>query len=124
LSEAKGPPPRDLACYLEPFGVLVEHRIHDVDERLVTREETVAAREEISLQPPLAQVFAQHLHHPAIGRNMVVGLEDLGCRDTLRDVKEVCEAIGCRLIRTNNPKVAVLPVQLHHVADERPHDPG
>jgi hypothetical protein len=34
--------------------VLVEHRIHDVDEGLVAGEEAVAAGEQIALQPALA----------------------------------------------------------------------
>ena len=70
------PPPRNVPGDLEPFGVLIEHRVNDVDECFVAGEEPVPSRQQISLQPPLALVFAQHLHYPAIRRNMVV-LRDL-----------------------------------------------
>jgi hypothetical protein len=38
--------------------VLVEHRIDDMNESLVAREQTVPAGEQITLQPALAQVLA------------------------------------------------------------------
>src|ERR1017187_3624023 len=41
------PTPRDVMADLEPFGVLVEHRIDDVDEGLITRKEAMPAREQI-----------------------------------------------------------------------------
>ena len=55
--------------------MLVEHRIDDVNERLVAREEAVAAREQIAFQPALALMLAQHLHHAAVGREVVVVTE-------------------------------------------------
>ena len=57
--------PRDCPADLQPLGVLVEHRIDDVDEGLVAGEEAVAAGEQVAFQPALAQVLAQHLHHAA-----------------------------------------------------------
>ena len=38
------PPPRDVVARLEPLGVLIEHRVDDVNERFVAREESVPAR--------------------------------------------------------------------------------
>ena len=58
--------------HLQPFGVLVEHRIDDVNKSLVARKEAMAAGEQIAFQPALALVFAQHLHHAAIGSDVVV----------------------------------------------------
>ena len=60
------PPPRDVARHLQPLRVLVEHRVDDVDERLVAGEEAVAAGEQVALQPALAEVLAQHLHHAPV----------------------------------------------------------
>jgi hypothetical protein len=71
LSEAIGFP-RDLAAHLEPLGVLVEHRIDDVDEGLVAREQAVAAGQQIAFEPAFAEVFGEHFHHPAVGRELVV----------------------------------------------------
>ena len=46
--------------------MLIEHRIHDVDEAFVTGEEAVPAGEQITLQPPLTHVFAQDLQYTPI----------------------------------------------------------
>ena len=60
---------------LQPFGVLVEHRIDNVDERLVTGEQAVPPRQQVTLQPSLALVLGEHFHDPALGRQVVVGVE-------------------------------------------------
>src|SRR5207248_1772198 len=64
--------PRYAPCHLQPLGVLVEHRVNDVDEGLVAVEQTVASGQQVALQPALAQVLAQDLHDAAVGREMVV----------------------------------------------------
>ena len=64
------------ARYLQPLGVLVEHGIDDVDEGLVAGEKAVAAGEQIAFQPSLAHMLAEHFHHAAIGRDMIVGWND------------------------------------------------
>ena len=64
--------------HLQPLRVLVEHRVDDVDEGLVAVEEAVPAGEQVALEPALAQVLGQHLHHPAVGREVLVVGEDLG----------------------------------------------
>ena len=68
IERRNGPPPRNMIADLQPFRVLVEHRINDVNERLVAGEEPMAPREQITFEPSLALVLAQHLHHAAIGR--------------------------------------------------------
>ena len=72
---------------LEPLGVLVEHRIDDVDERFVAGEEAVSAGQQVTLEPTFALVLAQHLHDPAIGRNIVVAGHDLGGRTAFRHLE-------------------------------------
>ena len=57
------PPPRYLVADLQPLGVLIEHRVDDVDERLITGKKPVPAGQEISFQPALALVLAEHFHH-------------------------------------------------------------
>src|SRR5205085_6824349 len=47
-------PPFDVTRDFQPLRVLVEHGIDDVNERFVTREKSVAAGEEVALQPALA----------------------------------------------------------------------
>ena len=58
---------------LQPFGMLIEHRIDDVDERFVAGEKTVAAGEQITFEPALTHVLAQHFHDPAVGRFVLIG---------------------------------------------------
>ena len=67
------PPPGDVPRDLQPLGVLVEHRVDDVDERLVAVEEAVAAGQQVALEPALALVLAEHLHDAPVGGEVVVG---------------------------------------------------
>jgi hypothetical protein len=46
--------------------MLVEHRVDDVDEGLVAVEDTVPAREQVPLEPTLAEVLGEHLEHAAV----------------------------------------------------------
>ena len=43
IQRRDGTPPGNGASDLQPFGVLVEHRIDDVNEGLIAGKETVAA---------------------------------------------------------------------------------
>ena len=47
-------------------------------ERLVRREEAVPSRQQIPLEPTLARVLAEDLHHTAVGREVVVMGQRLG----------------------------------------------
>ena len=59
----------------QPLGVLVEHRIDDVDEGFVGGEEAVPAGEQIAFQPAFQRVLGEHLHHAAIrGEFAAVGV--------------------------------------------------
>ena len=69
-------PPGDFLAYLEPLGMLVEHRIDNVDERFVAGKQTMASREKIAFQPSLAEMLAQNFHDAAIRRDMIVGFID------------------------------------------------
>ena len=55
---------------LQPFGVLVEHRIDHVHEGFVRGEEAVAAGENVAFEPAFERVLAEHLHD-ASGRRRV-----------------------------------------------------
>ena len=64
-----------------------------MDERLVAVEQAMPAGEQVTLQPPLAQVLRQHLHDPAIGRQVVVA--GLSRRSQVRSVasKTACSRL-------------------------------
>src|SRR5687768_9638253 len=72
VKRANRPPPGNVVANLQPLRMLIEHRIDDVNERLVTRKKSVTAGQQIPSQPALALVFAEHLHHPTIRREVVV----------------------------------------------------
>ena len=66
----------DCARDLEPLGVLVDHRVDDVDEGFVAGEEAVAAGEQIAFEPALAQVFSEHFHDAAVGGEIFIDRQD------------------------------------------------
>src|SRR5215469_15942131 len=72
IQRSDRPPPRNMVAHLQPLGVLVEHRVDDVDEGLIAREETVPASQEIPFQPSLALMLAEHFHEAPIRRQMIV----------------------------------------------------
>ena len=66
------PPPRNIVADLQPLGMLIEHRVDDVNERLVAGKKPVPAAQEIPFQPPLALVLTEHFHHAAVRSQMIV----------------------------------------------------
>ena len=61
-------PPGDVSRNFQPFGMLIEHRIHDVDERFVAGEKAMAPGKQITFEPTLAHVLAEHFDDAAVGR--------------------------------------------------------
>src|SRR5437899_577685 len=64
------PPPGNILADLQPLGVLIEHRIDNMDEGLVAVEKTVAACKKIAFEPALTEVLAQNLHYAAVRTEM------------------------------------------------------
>jgi phage tail protein X len=63
------PPPGQFQRYLQPLGVLAEHRIDDANEGLIAVEQPVPPGQQISFQPTLALVLAEHrVQHASGGR--------------------------------------------------------
>ena len=55
--------------------MLAEHRIDDANERFVTIEYSMAARQQIAFQPALALMLAQHgIHYTPGGRQELIVL--------------------------------------------------
>ena len=118
------PAPRDRARGLQPLGVLVEHRVDDVDECLVAVEQPVPAGQQIALEPALAEVLAQDLHHAAVGRQVVVPGLDLGAPRPVGHLEHVGQAIGGGLVRSEEPEVPAALVEPEHVAQVAPEHAG
>ena len=104
------PPPLDRPRHLQPFGMLVEHRIDDVNECLIAVEQTVSAGQQIALEPALAEMFGQHLHDAsAAGEMLVIGFDRSGPR-AVGHLEHRIEPIGCRFIGTHDAEVPRLGV--------------
>src|SRR5271165_6141263 len=102
------PPPRQVRRDLQLLGVLVEHRIDDVDERLVAVEKAVSTGKQVALEPTLALVFAEHLHYPPRGREKFVVRLSCGVPLALGYFKEGFQTVGERLVRAKNPEISLL----------------
>ena len=86
-------PPGQFRRDLQPLGVLVEHRIDDVDERLVAVEQPVPPGEQIALQPALALVLAEHrVQHASGRREKFVVRQGRGVPLTVGDFEDGSEA--------------------------------
>jgi len=88
--------------------VLVEHRVDDVDERLIAVDKTVAAGQQVALEPTFDGVFAEHLHDAAFGSEIAaVGvLREVRCEPhLLGDVLERLQSVRLRLVRAEDAEV-------------------
>src|SRR6516225_3608562 len=89
VERADGPPTGNMTANLQPFGVLVEHRIDNVNERLVTREEAVPASQVIAFEPTLALMLAEHLHDSPVRCQMIVPWVSFSHPGTVSDFQHV-----------------------------------
>ena len=54
--------PGHLKTLLDPLGVLVHHRIDDVNERLIRVQKSVTTTQNVAFQPAFDSVLRKHLH--------------------------------------------------------------
>ena len=108
---------------LQPLGVLIEHRIDDVDEGLVTREQAVASGEQVSFEPAFAHVLAQHFHDAAVGAEIGIDRLDLGHPLLAGDFVDGFQPVRRGLVRAEQPEILFAEIELHHVAQECPEHP-
>ena len=114
--------PGDVARHLQPLRVLVEHRVDDVDERLVAVEEAVAAGEQIALQPALAEVLREHLQHPPFRREPLVRGQDLRLPGPVRGLEDGGEPVRGGLVGAEEAEG--LGVARDHVAEKTAENAG
>jgi hypothetical protein len=96
--------------------VLVEHRVDDVDEGLVAVEHPVAAGEQVTLEPALAEVLGEDLHHAPVHRQVIVAVQHLCLPHAVGDLEHVAEAVGGGLVGPHQAKA--LGVARDDVAQE------
>ena len=74
--------------------------------------------QQISFQPALAEMFAQHLHHPALMRQMdIVGFDALH-PDPLGDLEHGIEPVRGGLVGPHDPEIPRFRVVAEDVAQE------
>ena len=95
--------------FLQPFGVLVEHRIDHVHEGFVGGEEAVAAGENVAFEPAFKRVLAEHLHDASRDVELAaVGIFRLvfGKPCLLRSGVDRREPVGGCFVRAKDPEAA------------------
>ena len=89
----------------------------DHRERLVGHEHPVPASEQIALEPALAEMLAQHLHHSAVGGDVIVDRRGVGStKQRFSTSNTLAEPIRVRLVGTEEPEIASSRVRDEHVA--------
>src|SRR5580704_2073637 len=113
------PAPWKFQRHLEPLGVLAEHRVDDANEGLIAVEESVPPGEQITLQPTLALVLAEHrVQYASGGREEFIIVYFASIPLTVGDFKDRTQEIRERLIGTEDAKIARLLIKLRDVAQE------
>jgi hypothetical protein len=87
-----------------------------VDERFIAREQAVPSGEQVALQPALAGVLGQDLHHPAVRCEVLVDRLDGAAPDLVGDLQHCAQPVGFGLVRADQPEVALGRVGRDHVA--------
>ena len=118
IQRRNGAPPGNSASHLQPLGMLVEHRIHDVNEGLVAGKKSVPSGKQIAFQPALAHVLAEHFHHTACDGEVLVRWQQRFHRYFVGRFVQGVEAVGSGFIGTENTEIFSVVVQAHHVAQE------
>jgi hypothetical protein len=93
-----------------------------VDEGLVAVEQPVPAGEQVALEPALAQVLGEHLHHPPVGRQVVVVRQGLGHPGAVGDFEHGRQTVGGRLVGSDDAER--VRVAAHDVAQPDAEDAG
>ena len=107
IQRRDGPPPRNILARIQPFRMLVEHQIDDVNERLVAGEQAVPAGEEVAFQPALAGVLGEDFHNPAVAAEMDVFGKDRLHPRAFGDLEDVLQPVRGGLVRADDAEVFV-----------------
>ena len=112
------PPPGQFGGDFQPLGVLVEHRIDDVDKGLVAIEQPMPSGEQIAFEPTFTLMLAEHFHDPSVGGKKLIIRFRPGFPLAVGDLKNSIQAVGKRLVGTKNPEIALLLIKVDHLAQE------
>src|SRR5262249_32726921 len=124
IQRRDGAPPWNVARNLEPFRMLIEHRVYDVNESLVAGKKSMTPGQQITFAPALAHVLAQDFHDASVGREVLSRAQKRLHPYLVRGLIQSIEPVGRGLVGTEDPEVPGVLVQFHHVAQKRAQYPG
>src|SRR5258706_4657598 len=76
----------------------------------------MAAGEQVTFEPAFALMLAQHLHHPAIGGDVIIAGNNFRSRSAVRYAEQIAPTIRRGFVRAEDAKI--IEVEFDHVADE------
>lgn len=100
--------PFNFITLLNPFAVLVNHGVDDVDEWLVAVKQTMATRKNVAFQPTLTSVLTEHLHHTTVHdeiSSVLVLVKVLSHPDLLACLVDLAKFVRLCLIWAKNTEV-------------------
>src|ERR1700680_1405957 len=80
----------------------------------------MATGEQISFKPTFAEVLAQDFHYAAVDAEVDVDVFKAPHPFLSADLVDRLKTVRCSLIRTEETKILVSEVQLHHVPQKHP----
>ena len=83
----------------------------------------MAPREQVSFEPALAQMLAQHLHDAAFDAEIDVDLFNSSHPFLAGDFVNGLQSVRRGLVRAKEPKIMFVEIELHHVAQEFSENP-
>ena len=78
----------------------------------------------VPLEPAVAQMLAQHLHHPSVRRDVIVDGDDGFDRATILDGEDVPQPVRVRLIGAEEAEPLGLILPLKEITHHLPELPG
>src|ERR1700738_4845667 len=103
--------------------MLIEHRIDDVDEGLIAREQAMASREQVSFEPAFAKMLAQHLHDATVDAEINIDLFNISHPFLAGDFVDGLQSVRRGLVRAKEPEIMFVEIELHYVAQEFSENP-
>ena len=119
LSDDIGARHEQLATLFQPLGVLIEHRVDDVDEGLIAVDQSMPAAQNVTLEPSFHRVLAEHLHNSTVRCKLPavsIFRKVLAEPDLLTNFIDGLELVGLCLVWPEDPEV--LHVSPHHFPEK------
>src|SRR5690242_12170896 len=98
--------------------MLVKHGINNVDEGLIAGEKSVTPGKQVTFEPALAHMLAQHLHNPSFTAEMFVHRQDLLHPLLVSRLVKGFQPIRGGFVGTKHAKIPGVQVKLHYITEK------